>query len=376
MRVRERHDVRDVPIHLTWDGYLPLTYPSVTYSRYEHIAEGARIRGATGRWLRPVLHSRHSSSLKDAQGYYAASDHSVFVTVHDYLPPLTPETLYEAMPLPDQASVRQHALEAFNDFSAQVPTEVSIANFTWELREIGQLLPKISGNLSEDVASGFLNYNFGWAPLLGDLKKLGGILNTVQSRIQYLRDTYGKRTRVAYYRKDFYVPGGSLDHEFYYYDTSPWTLRRDKYRADFRANGYMYHELQGLDDAWTLVRGMVGALGLNNPLQIVWNALPFSFVADWLGRFGAQFERFALKPFVGEWTIADTTHSINEYCKFRVLQNFHHAGNPEVDCGWIAVHRYQRGIGLPIELSLETFGGLTVDQQKLLLALSVGQMKH
>lgn len=261
--------------------------------------------------------------------------------------------------------------QAFDALSDQVPQEVDIANFALDLREIGSLIPKLEENLSRTVSSGFLNYEFGWLPFISDLQKLGKLSSTVASRLDYLRRTRGKRTRIGFYRV-IDLPSQAL---FPYIRPIPsfpghYALNLLSSKAEFRAGGTLYHELEGLNGIEGTLRGMSAALGLTNPSAVVWERIPYSFVVDWFARTKSVTDSFKFQPFSGVWNISDVTHSFKLW--FRAMQIYAEDSGRYQETGILTGSRYIRGIGLPVSSSLLNDRGLSPTQQLLAAALLYG----
>jgi len=259
------------------------------------------------------------------------------------------------------------AEDAFTSFSTQIPTEVSIANFTWELRELGDLIPKLTDSLQGTLAGGFLNFSFGWKPFVGDLQKLSGLLTTVSARIQHLKDTYGKKTRLGLVRTNVVetaflpysdvVPDARFQSVFYH-----WELVA--YRCDFRAGGRLFHRLKDLDSVYGYIRAITVALGLDNPLRAAWQALPFSFVVDWFLGLSRVLGKLSVNPFKGDWSVSNFSSSCYTVATWKVTQV---VINPyvEIPLGKVYADRYTRISRLPVPASFLTLG--TLSPQQLLL---------
>jgi hypothetical protein len=259
------------------------------------------------------------------------------------------------------------ALDSYNEFSTQIPEEISLPNFIWEFKEIGSLLPKLEDTLSKTIASGYLNWNFGWKPFLQDLSTLGNLVGTVRAKIAYLKSRFGKPTRLSFYRPNLV----SIPFLRDWNDTSTgiYQLRLASYMANFRASGTLYHELEGLDSLDGELRAFTVALGLTNPVKAFWNAVPFSFVVDWFGRLGSRLFQHTVNPYQGLWQVYDLTCSVSETAQVDVRWSYRHDLNGYPHIGHIAVNRYTRLARLPLELSSFNLESLSPKQQMLSLAL-------
>jgi hypothetical protein len=269
-------------------------------------------------------------------------------------------------------------MDAFNAFYEQIPTEVSIPNFLWELREIKALIPRLQSSLTKTASGGYLNFQFGWKPFLDDLRKLWALTDTVRSRLEYLKSTYGRKTRIGLFQDiTSQIEGRYQGYSDWHWFADP--PRKDvdfqgnfkvrEFRTVLRAGGYLYHELQGLDDSLTQVKAFSSALGLNNPLRAVWNALPYSFVVEWFTNIGGLFDRLSIQPFSGEWTISNPTWSFKSTAVIDAYQRFGDKTDANTHLlATITAERYQRFVGLPVPASIFSLE-LTSKQQLLLLAL-------
>lgn len=271
-------------------------------------------------------------------------------------------------PLPPSAFRTLLADNAFEALSTQVPQEVSLPNFFWELREIAALVPSLSEGILKTVSGGYLQYQFGWKPFLGDIGRLLSLCRTMEQRLAYLRSTHGRETRIAYSRTFESDECGVAIPDS---PTDGYSLR--SYKGTFNCGGYLYHELEGLWGAQAMWRAAAAGLGLNNPLGVVWEAIPFSFVADWFGRIGKAVGRTPIQPFVGRWEVRRVTHSwtLDSVYERWVISTPGGVVSPTFPRRFASIkcRRYKRDIGIPASSSWLTSSGLTPQQQLLAAAL-------
>lgn len=268
--------------------------------------------------------------------------------------------------------------QAFNAFVAQFPTKVSIANFLYELKDLADLIPRISRNLPKTVAGGYLNLQFGWLPLISDLKALGSVYQSTLSRLEWLRATYGKTVRLGFYSDISYygtipssstyllAPGGNAYNYI--------LLKLIDYKGIFRANGYLTHYLKGLDEPIAEMKALAAALGLNNPLGVIWEAIPYSFVVDWFAHVSTLLNHLSIQPFEGEWKVDRVTNSVKDVHRYEVWQYSYVAqgfNTPKL-LGVAEATRYNRYLSLPLTPSfINGLDKLDARQQTLLGALLV-----
>jgi hypothetical protein len=280
-------------------------------------------------------------------------------------------SLSSIIPMPSEDLIAAQSEEAFFQFSQQVPVEVSFANFLYELREIGSLLPKLEHSAAKTVSGGYLNFSFGWKPFVGDLQKLASLVSSVTARIQHLKDTYGKRTRL---HKSFVdcveVPVIRPYHEP---DTTygKFPIYLVAHQTNTSVNGFLFHKLQGLDSMGGLLRAFAAALGLNNPLQTFWEAIPYSFVVDWFGKIGTRLTALSANPFQGQWEVMDLTYSIKSSSIYRCYQRESLLGANGIwaEIGSLRYDRFVRYNYLPIDLASFNLASLSPQQLALYLAL-------
>lgn len=142
------------------------------------------------------------------------------------------------------------------------------------------------------------------------------------------------------------------------------------HRTDMRANGFLFANLSGLDSLGGMLRAFAAALGLNNPLKVFWEAIPYSFVVDWLTRISTRLDAFSANPFQGAWEISDMTLSIKSTTIYDVYEyqsdwvdSSHHI------IGSIRYDRYVRYGHLPVDLASFNLVEMTPQQLVLYLAL-------
>jgi hypothetical protein len=350
------------------------------YSRIDDEVQGPRRYGLTRFSYRPVRHTRVTQfpmtqgTWASGGGYQADVD---FMLGFDK--PWVAETLF-ANPTP--AEVGAAATQVAKAWATQIPSKVSIANFIYELRDVKSLLPQLMTfkykfgakasleflkNLGT-ISNNFLAYEFGWKPLLSDIKKLCMLVGPVTKRLQFLRDTYKRLTPVHGYKPDFipftpdviptYMPPpGQV--------VTVWV--KNHYRADFRGGAFMYHNLAGLDGALGLLRAFTAALGLNQIGRIVWNAIPFSFLVEWFVKLDQFIDLATLPTFGGEMRITPAGSSVKETGRAQLWYRYQgELGNPWTFKGSVLVERYTRTSAMPIPAT-ELFNPTLTGEQQLLL---------
>jgi len=295
-------------------------------------------------------------------------------------------------------------LQAFLKQSQQIPPKVSLINFLVELKDFRGLAKGLSkvpkhvrdGSLAREVnapiarkgirrlpkklaksgVDSFLSWNFQWAPFIGDLQTLSKIGESTANRLNYLRQIKGKEVTVRYDRKDCYVHpqlGQSL-LSFGFGGSQHHYMLRD-YQCDFVSTWRLLQNLQELQDAWSGFKATCAALGLNNPVKAAWNAIPFSFMLDWIAPVGDWLEKAAVQPFTGQWDIYDVTSSVHEVAVIDLYSDITLAGQHTHDLmHTVVVDRYTRLPGLPFTLGAVDFSQLTDTQKQLAFAIPLSKV--
>lgn len=163
---------------------------------------------------------------------------------------------------------------------------------------------------SEISAEQWLNTQFGVLPTMSDLVDSLGYLTGIQKRIDYLVKTRGKPTR---FRKSFqYRQVGETHRDGSHVRIPP----RDKYREEwtrldrFEAGGTFTHNLVGLTDVGSRINAYLDGLGFANPASTLWEALPLSWLVDYLANISDILKDLDMgNAFDGDIVLSDTWHT-------------------------------------------------------------------
>ena len=291
-------------------------------------------------------------------------------------------------------------IDAFNKQITQVPAAFSLFNSVYELKDFKPLIKSLSripsllknGELVKQIGkpvksktdkrklpikvakSGvdtFLSWNLQWAPFIGDLETLSKLTNTLSKKLNFLRKTKGKEVTIRYSKPDCYTHPQLGQVVLVTNDAPADSYERivlRSYTADFNSTWRLKHNLQELDDAWSGFKATLALIGANNPARIVWNAIPFSFMVDWVAPLGKWLDRTAVQPFTGQWDISDVSCSIKEHMIFDYYFTGRFGGTSGLVLS-VVVDKYHRFDGLPVTLGALEFSNLSDTQQKLFLSI-------
>jgi hypothetical protein len=327
----------------------------------------------------PVLQPFHDvlsgATYVPYRGYFPIGDN-----VYRYLFFYNDSThaLYQDSRVPDSIK-KDLAIEAFNYFSDAWPAELSTSEFTQGLTQTRQLLPAAEDSLLKSLAAAHLTKVFGWENVLSDLGTLSHILDDCKSRIDYLRKTYGIPTRLGFSRRNIYDLPHGLDH-YTQYDPvgtgSPnWGSRAvlESFSVDFRATCWIQQTLDDLDGISAWIRVIAGRLGLDNPVKLFWQVLPFSFVVDWFTHVSTRLDHLTrVNPGTG-WNVDRFTWSLRYNFSWRLSQVADKglSSDREIQIVNVPVTQYIRALGLPVDTGLLDLFNLSLHQQLLLAELGL-----
>jgi len=258
--------------------------------------------------------------------------------------------------------------KAFDKVLTQIPTSVSIMNFLWELRDVKSLLKRSQGFLT-NLAHVHLWWNFAALPLISDIMKLLTVIPDVLKRLEHLQRINQRTVTISHV--DTFVlhdddspppfdPGIVANGS----GTDNLVPQLEYHSCQLRVNMQVYTDIN-LNGADTFLRAMYAALGLTSPQKIIWNAIPFSFIVDWLIDVDSWLDTYAHQPFEGTIDIRGVSGSAK-------AKRFYGCWSPTSPTSWAKVSTglvssYHRFTGVP-EGTLWT-DGLTPHQLTLVAAL-------
>jgi len=188
--------------------------------------------------------------------------------------------------------------EAFSSLNPSKPV-VDLPLFLWELRELPRLLIQSGnilsgkGNLLTPSGAGdaYLAAQFGWAPLISDIKKLldfSTAFDEQKKRIEKISKTKRKKGSLQGHSESWsgssltWTPTGSYTKVSGREEFS--STSRAWYVAKFRS-----YDTSGWPDSSNLDRIKAG-LGLTPRWSTVWNAIPWSWLIDYFTNIGSLIE--------------------------------------------------------------------------------------
>lgn len=313
---------------------------------------------------------------------WPGEDHARFVLSVEYPGTITTLEDYSGGE-PSASDLNEFLWDSAIKCSTQVPESVSIANFLWEIREeILKIAEDFWKYMSRWLTPGgaYLGAHFGVKQFLADCKKILKILKTARARLKYLRDTYGKAVPQKFRQHLEPEEFPRLEPPFDYFDgadTGRYTVSTHLVRRQFtlHATWLTCHRFPGLDSAMALLDVMGASLGLQNPIKVIWNAIPFSWLLDYFVSTGSFFDRLQLPSFSGEFQVLNCCWGfkcVETYQCWLVTYTGPFSDPTFVDVGDFQVEHYRRRQGMPLGSIFTRKDSLSAHQWRIILALIGG----
>jgi len=355
-----------------------LTYPA-PYA-YDYIADTPhRLSHGTFGWKFPPGKVHHYTVRLDGISAIAGLDNLTSSGIYTrYTPPLFAPGSNDLLGTisPDISDVVFYQLtrEAFNYFSDAFPEELSSSEFILGLRQLKDLIPQLGETIGKTFTGGYLNKKFGWDNLLSDLNVLSGVVDSCRERLLWFKRTYGKPTRLAFSRPNLDItvnPIGTTASMTVNGDTTG-TYEIVDARIDFRAGCTLVQTLDHVDGVIGLIRALIGAFGLDNPVKAIWVNLPFSFVIDWFFRISEHLDSLVQAQPAAGWSVSNVTCSLKGHARVKTTYDFARSGynSKHFEMGNIRLDSYRRFPELPLSLEdLLPTTELSPSQLVLMIAL-------
>lgn len=249
----------------------------------------------------------------------------------------------------DQASFLANLAEREQAISMIAARALQLRNFAKDLRSgnparamsrLGRSIPPTKRKAAKSFGDTWLEYHFGWSPLVGDIYSGCEILaDGVPPSTVRGRSTDSNVTLVV---ENNY--SGSLSNTRYVQKT---VERREQILADVQILS---------DGLW-----LANQLGVINPASLAWELVPFSFVVDWFGNVGSflngltdfagltiqnQATTATTKTLLQIWTNYWYDSTLNSYVEQNVqaIERVNSISGPTLRCGLPAGLSASRGI--------------------------------
>lgn len=168
---------------------------------------------------------------------------------------------------------------AYADMAPSMETGFSLPNFILELGDFRSLFSiwNRSQTTIHNLANGNLNYQFGWKPFIGDLKKLMKGMIDFEARLENLVSRQMREQRRHWKNTPTATLSGSVIDYYTLRVTTTYEVTMTKYCATM---SYIY-DLPKYSARELKIRGILDTLGMDLSPTVLWEAIPFSWLADW-----------------------------------------------------------------------------------------------
>lgn len=163
-----------------------------------------------------------------------------------------------------------------------------------ELRELPLLLKRQGDNIIEHAAGGYLTWQFGWKPLISDLKKLLDFNKLVDKKVGELEALYQRGG--LHRRRSFGVV--HTDSVSTFTEDSAWgvTLTYNMYARTsiekWATTRWLPTSLPPRDKAQLRKQAIRIVYGLELSPSNIWEAIPWSWLVDWFTNIGTYYSTF------------------------------------------------------------------------------------
>jgi hypothetical protein len=158
--------------------------------------------------------------------------------------------------------------------------------------------------LTRTSADGYLQTEFNILPLLSDIAGLNHAIQNVQTELKKLIAGQGS-VQTRHYKRALSNYSNSDEEKLAFFpytwlDGESYQRRVVRYNvAMFNATVKYSYRLPDMSARELLLRALLDSLGVNLNPRIIWNAIKFSFVVDWVagvGRWLDQFKKRNIEP--------------------------------------------------------------------------------
>jgi hypothetical protein len=189
-------------------------------------------------------------------------------------------------------------------------------------KRVGERIRENAKLKKKDISDDFLNYNFGISPFFSDLFEMWKTLKGLTKRLDYLERHAGKVLRrhgsrdldidtehriyngtyamkAAFGVPMGYDPIGKFRIDSYY-----------EYKPRYHMTIEYYYTLPKVGALRRHLRALMDALGIRMDPSVIWNAIPYSFVVDWVLDVGGFLRNFTPTDLDMQVVILDASHSV------------------------------------------------------------------
>jgi hypothetical protein len=222
-------------------------------------------------------------------------------------------------------------------------------------------------------AAGHLTWSFAVKPLMLDVQSLAATLNTLADRLAWLRKHQGKPVKVTF-RKDVTDIARPSD-TYTYWGTGQAEHLVDDVKATYTAYALVTYDIADLNDLELKARILARSFGVDNPLGVLWELTPFSFVLDWIVKVGDFLASLTPKVQL-PITFLDCgwTYKLHLTTHDRIVYYWPYpTGSTPLTI--TRIRHFKRGVGIPAQFSSLDLGDPGLSQLALAMSLFIQKVK-
>jgi hypothetical protein len=282
-----------------------------------------------------------------------------------------------------------HELKDFKRPLAKALAVLKSGSFISALKKLGLFSKKklTFKQMLQGAAGNYLNLQFNILPLISDIAKIRLAMSRTQRRINDFVSREGRPQNRHYSFKWSEFPddysdagkGGAPSWQNHFGITSCGCERTVTYDPSvFHVQVQYNYNYTGYQRENALLLGHLDALGLNLNPAIIWNAIPWTFVVDWMLGVGPYLDSLKSTNMEPQINIRQALWSITRRRRIVVTKATYGPGGVLLWKGQMPVveqSAYRRSVGLP-SLSSITSSGLTAKEVSLGAALVIVQGRN
>jgi hypothetical protein len=337
---------------LTIDSAVPVSLGANSITGYR----GPRRSGV----INPCVHTRSCFIPKVVKCVWVSKDIAGYKkTVEAYVP--------GSLSLVGDTSIAPSAYDAaMQDMMGEIPTDVLMPNLIMELPQTltlwKQLRAAFTGGTKNWNDAG-LAYSFGVKPLFKDLSALFTMRDRVRKRLRHLSSV--SDAGYVPFNRSYPVDKTSLNVTWRSTSLAETRLANVIVRKEVYADASIFAQVRRtrtINQQAEMSAALLDASGWTKAGSVLWEAIPFSFVADWFHPFGRALEVLNASAFHGALIprrIGSQAHlcaTVEVLAAPKPLNTDGLTTPPSVCIGRGMVSTYIRGSGLPVTRPSSNYG--------------------
>lgn len=233
-----------------------------------------------------------------------------------------------------------------NAIAGKMTSDVSLVNFIIELKDLKHTFSFLKERWDRLISGGGLSYSYAIRPLISDMHALLNSWTKITRKLEYLRNNSGKPVRVQF-RKSTKVtdndapwPGPTAGFQLH--------TENGEFVHSFTGSAIVTYDVSSLTDFQAILKLSASYFGVDNPAAIVWEAIPYSFLADYVSNVGRVLGSYSLEASSIPHIVHSVSYSVKTVGNRKYYLCFNtRSSNPRL-LGTEQIIAYDRCLGLPV----------------------------